>query len=540
VQRPSAVTLPPWSRSLRSWQREGVAKWAAERPQSSLAVVTPGGGKSLYSAAIAYGALSGGLVDGVIVVVPSDHLRSQLALTYAGVGIQLDPYFSNADGMYARDLVGAVVTIHQVALDPHLFRRIASRRRLLVVVDEAHHAGDNLRWGQAIDVAFAEATHIVFLSGTPFRSDSRGISLLTYDALGRVEADIVYGYRQALRDGVARPLVFHRQGGEVTWTGSDGSANTASFAGALPKQRSSERLRAALYDAGWVTEVLVRGHRILEGLRRQDRDAGGLIVCIDEAHARWVASTMAEALGFHPTVVVSADAAAGAKIKRFTDGNEPWLCAVRMVSEGVDIPRLRTLAYLTNARTELFFRQLVGRVVRARNGSTAASYVMLPDDPDLREFAQAIEDDVHGYREELPVGSARPRLAHEIASSQFESHAALHHDAGTIVGETSAAALGDPVVEAAAPPAAAAQAHGAAAPRAETALLADQKGTLRREVWSMVQTVSGRFRREPRDVYAYWAKRDGASVSQATERQLSARLRSMQTWLDENFCPVQR
>jgi len=485
---------------------------------------------------VAYGAFASGLIDGVIVVVPSDHLRSQMALTFAGIGIQLDPYLSNGDGMYARDLLGAIVTIHQVANDPRIFARILSRRRIMVVIDEVHHAGDNRRWGSGIESAFGEAAFIVALSGTPFRSDGSGISFLTYDRVGRVEADVVYGYRDALRDGIVRPLVFHRQGGEVTWTGADGSGNTATFEAALMKQRSSERLRAALYDAGWVSEVLVRANGTLEKLRRTDRDAGGIIVCIDEAHARWVAGVMAEALGFHPTVVVSADAAAGAKIKRFTDGGDPWLCAVRMVSEGVDIPRARVLPYLTNARTELFFRQMIGRVVRARNGSTAASYVMLPDDPDLRAFAVAIEEDVKGTRSEAPVG-ASSHVVLEVVESQFESHAAMHAEAGVIMGESSAAALGT-----AGPGAGAAQVAAAAlgpvATRPAATLLADRKADLKKAVWVKVGTVARRFNKEPRDVYAYWARRDNAVVSNATEMQLEARVRAMETWLQQGFCPV--
>jgi superfamily II DNA or RNA helicase len=533
----AGLNLPAWPRTLRRWQHDAVAWWARERPRSSLAVVTPGGGKSLYAAAVAYGAFGSGLIDGVIVVVPSDHLRSQMALTFAGVGIQLDPYLVNGDGMYARDLLGAVVTIHQVALEPRAFARIVGRRRIMVVIDEVHHAGDNRRWGAGIESAFGAATFIVALSGTPFRSDGSGISFLTYDRVGRVEADVVYGYRDALRDGIVRPLVFHRQGGEVTWTGADGSANTATFEAALAKQRSSERLRAALYDASWVSEVIVRANGTLEKLRRTDRDAGGIIVCIDEAHARWVSSVMAEALGFHPTVVVSADAAAGAKIKRFTDGTDPWLCAVRMVSEGVDIPRARVLPYLTNARTELFFRQMIGRVVRARNASTAASYVMLPDDPELRTFAVAIEEDVKGSRSEAAVGIARKRGVIE-AASQFESHAAIHEESGVILGESSAAALGAPGDHAGAARLVAPATLAPVAPPPAT-LLADQKQHLRRNVWVKVGEVSRRFRKEQRDVYAYWARRDNATVSNATEVQLEARLRSMDSWLREGFCPVQ-
>ncbi len=535
------MMLRPWSQPLRAWQRDAVGWWARVQPASSLAVVTPGGGKSLYAAAIAYGALAGGLVDGILVVVPSDHLRSQMAMTFAGVGMQLDPYFKNSHAEISRDVRGAVVTIHQVAQDVAVFARLVRRRRVLVVIDEVHHAGSNQRWGAAVQTAFAGATHIVALSGTPFRSDGGGISFLSYDAAGRVEADVVYGYRDALRDRIVRPVVFHRQGAEATWTGADGTLHCANFDEPLDKQRSSERLRAALTDRAWVCEVIARAHDQLDAVRRTDPRAGGLVVCMDEAHARWVAQILADVLGVRPIVVVSADTAAGAKIRRFTRSADPWLCAVRMVSEGVDIPRATVLAYLTNIKTELFFRQMIGRVVRTSGTSPNPSHVLLPDDPELRSFASAIEADVQAQRDEQPVGMTRQRIV-VPSTSRFEGHDVLHQDRGTLVGASSAAAIAEPSDGRASSRHGSAMGDrpvGGALPALDDGdLIANRKADLRRMLWRKVTLVARRFRKEPRDVYAYWRRRDGAPVSQASEVQLAARLRTMDRWLSENFCPI--
>jgi len=181
---------------------------------------------------------------------------------------------------------------------------------------------------------------------------------------------------------------------------------------------------------------------------------------------------------------------------------------------------------------------MIGRVSRARNGATTAGYVMVPDDPDLRRFARAIEEDVSGFRGENAVGAAQLR-DFEVAGSKFESHAAMHSDGGIILGESSANALGvdqgnewaDAQLSAAATPCTFAEFPDAS-------LLADRKGNLRKLVWGKVCQVARRFSKEPRDVYTYWTRRDGATVSNATVKQLAARLRSMDTWIKEGFCPV--
>ena len=91
------------------------------------------------------------------------------------VGIPLDPTFRNADGATARDFRGAVVTYAQVAAAPALHRAAPPTRRTLVVLDEVHHAGDALSWGDAVREAFEPAARRLALTGTPFRSDENPI-----------------------------------------------------------------------------------------------------------------------------------------------------------------------------------------------------------------------------------------------------------------------------------------------------------------------------------------------------------------------------
>lgn len=563
--------LPHWTQPLRRWQREAVERWAQTRPAQSLATVCPGAGKTLYAAAIAYGALLEGLVEQVLIVVPSDHLRTQAALTFADVGVQLDPTFSNSTPSIARDLLGAVVTYQQVGQDPEVFHEIVGGsprrpRRTLVVLDELHHAGEHELWGQGLRRAFSGATHILALSGTPFRSDETPVAFVTYDTDGRVVSDTIYGYREALRDDVVRPLVFYRQGGSVDWTDpATGATERHSFDDALNERGSRQRLRAALRDSKWVTAVLERAHATLESLRRSDPDVAGLIVAVNERHARWIAHLMQKALGIYPIVVTYVDASAGDKIRQFRNGRAPWLIAVRMVSEGVDIPRARVMVYLTTILTQMFFLQMVGRVVRVRDGAVVPAFVFFPDDPALREWALAIEQDVHSVRRIDPLLAAQlktagvPELATDAApetaapSIEEFTESADHVERGQIVGTVSAEVIESlphrpriSVVRIPAPlppslasrPVAPATGSPVEAERTDPVLLADEKHRLRAECNALAKTVAERFRVEVKAVHGLLRRRDGGvPLGEATAGQLRRRKKAMDRWLAEGFFP---
>jgi hypothetical protein len=88
--------------------------------------------------------------------------------------------------------------------------------------------------------------------------------------------------------------------------------------------------------------------------------------------------------------VLSDDPAASKRIGKFADSAARWMVAVRMVSEGVDVPRLAVGVYATSVSTPLFFAQAVGRFVRARKRGETAS-VFVPSVPVLLGFAAELE-----------------------------------------------------------------------------------------------------------------------------------------------------
>jgi superfamily II DNA or RNA helicase len=243
--------------------------------------------------------------------------------------------------------------------------------------------------------AFARSRFRLLLSGTPFRSDNTAIPWVVYDDEGVSCADYGYGYTDALLDGVCRPVTFHTYGGDMEWV-SDGRVRRADFGVVLPAVEAARRLRTALDpDGDWITHVLRDADATLRGLRAGSHpEAGALVVASDKEHAEKLALRLARVTGERPDVVTSDAPDASARIARFASGSAPWLVSVLMVSEGVDIPRLRVGVYATTARTELFFRQVIGRFIRRTPApKDQMSQVFLPSDPRLKQLATQIEEE---------------------------------------------------------------------------------------------------------------------------------------------------
>jgi superfamily II DNA or RNA helicase len=373
---------------LRLWQRQALDAYRSDGDPDFLAVATPGAGKTLF--ALTAARLTLPRLDGrLVVVAPTRHLKIQWSTAAEQFGLHLDTDWSPQHRL-PRDLHGIVVTYQQVATAPAEIAAIAAGG--LVILDEVHHAGDDLAWGDAVSVAFDGAARRLALSGTPFRSDTAAIPFLRYVG-GQVVPDVEYGYAEALGDGgVVRPVYFPRFGGHMEWTAPDGSDLAATFDDPLPRVQANQRLRAALsLDGEWLPAVLGHAHTELERIRDRQADAGGLVIAIDQEHAQGIARLLRDRFGARATVAVSEDPAASDKIARFAGGTDRWIVAVRMVSEGVDIPRLRVGVHATTTTTELFFRQAVGRVVRYTGGRGRA-YMFVPDDPRLRHYATTIAE----------------------------------------------------------------------------------------------------------------------------------------------------
>jgi superfamily II DNA or RNA helicase len=361
-----------------------------------LASATPAAGKTTFGLRVAHELLASGAVGRVCVVAPTTHICRQWAAAAATVGIDLEPGRANAEGPEPPDRDGVAVTYQTIAAGPAIHRRACMSRPTLLIADEPHHLGELAAWGEGAATAFGGARLRLLLSGTPFRSDNTAIPWVRYDDEGISAADHAYTYTDALIDGVCRPITFLAYGGEMEWT-SGGKTRSAAFDTVLPREESARRLRTALDARGdWIGEVLRDADARLDECRATGHpDAGGLVVAADKAHAAAIAERLRAVCGGEaPAVVTSDDPGASAAIDRFAAGSTRWLVSVLMVSEGVDVPRLRVGVYATPARTELFFRQVVGRFVRRTPAPRRQmSYLLLPADPRLKELAARVEEE---------------------------------------------------------------------------------------------------------------------------------------------------
>ncbi|QCB94098.1 DEAD/DEAH box helicase [Cellulomonas shaoxiangyii] len=394
---PAFPARAPWGAagSLRAWQAEAIEQYRQTSPRDFLAVATPGAGKTTFALRIATELLEARVVRRVTVVAPTEHLKKQWADAAARVGIRLDPRFTNAQGRHGAGYDGVAVTYAQVASKPALHAARTGAERTLVILDEVHHGGDALSWGDAVREAFEGATRRLALTGTPFRSDTAPIPFVTYAADGhgirRSVADFTYGYGDALRDHVVRPVLFMSYSGSMRWRTRAGDEIAARLGEPLTKDMTAQAWRTALDPNGeWIPSVITAADRRLTEVRRTVPDAGAMIIATDQTDARAYAGHIARITGESPTVVLSDDEGASDRIEEFGASDARWLVAVRMVSEGVDVPRLAVGVYATSAATPLFFAQVIGRFVRARRRGETAS-VFLPSVPQLLELASTME-----------------------------------------------------------------------------------------------------------------------------------------------------
>ena len=418
--------------TLRPWQRDALDAFARRSCDDVLVVACPGAGKTTFALAAARQYL-GGEHRPIVVVVPTQHLKQQWAEAATRFGIHLDHQW-NGRSAVAPDMHGIVTTYAQAASATAVLAGVSAGG--IVVLDEVHHAADDRAWGTGVRDAFAGASCRLLLSGTPFRTDDNPIPFVRYSFgdYGDALADVEYGYGEALADGgVVRPVFFPRFDGHMEWRAADGEEHSATFNDDLVRAQWGARLRTALSPEGeWLPSVLDKAHERLTDIRRTHPEAGGLVIATDHEHAHAVARLLKRRHRIDAAVALSDDPQASARIARFAGSSEPWIIAVRMISEGVDIPRLRVGVFATTTATPMFFRQAVGRIARWTPGlRSQRAYLYVPDDPRLRlhaldiatarrhsiEFRRGRRDAEEGEFDRLP--------ATERAEDQLSLFAAL-------------------------------------------------------------------------------------------------------------------
>ena len=540
---------------LRPWQKAALDAFLASPRADFLAVATPGAGKTTFALTAARQALASS-PGRLIVVAPTQHLKIQWAQAAAAFDLHLEPHWSAADGRLPSDMHGVVTTYQQVATSAAALRAMSAGA--FVVFDELHHAGDERAWGAGITAAFEAATRRLALSGTPFRSDTIAIPFVQYYD-GIACPNFEYGYSEALLDsGVVRPVYFPRTDGQMEWVAPDGSLQAASFADPLDRGRVGQRLRTALSVEGeWLPAVLAQANAELTAVRADRPDAAGLVIATDQEHARAIGDLLRRRFRVKATVVTSDDTTASARISAFAAGTDPWIVAVRMVSEGVDVPRLHVGVFATTTTTELFFRQAVGRIVRWTAGQPRQrAYLFIPDDARLRALAHRIAEQrrhslhrrARAERPEIdpradPMGAAVEQLSLFAALSAVPVGATRATEVATIRSwEADSAGLTDTdrTIEVALPPAPPTGGAGAAPPSTDEPLdpgqpvrtLRERKRLLRDRNADRVRELVRTTGLSHQQVNFELNRLSGLErITEATGEQLERRLHHADTWL---------
>lgn len=554
--------------STREWQTVAMQGFLQSSGENYLVSAAPGSGKTRFALAAAKKLKDAGMIDRLIVVCPSAHLRKQWAdSAHAHAGLHIDPYFKNDDGMFARDYDGVAITYHSVAKAPSIYRRMTGQARTLVVFDEIHHAGesDNLSWGSALTEAFSPAYRRLLLSGTPFRSDYNPIPFVRYvedsDGKLRSKADYSYDYGEALTHGVVRSITFNAKDAQSKW--QDAGVIIEGRLDNKDAYQWKKALRTALTpDGNWIPSVLRDANDELTNTRTLYPNAGGLVIAEDQNKARQYAKMLEQISGSNVVVAISDDKGASDAINAFRESSDRWLVAVKMVSEGVDIPRLTVGVYATNTVAPLFFTQVVGRFVRRATGDDdVVASLYIPSVPPLLELASEIERARDHVLEEQSAGTGEQRESRDtdtlpldlfvpLDSSERINHSTIHSSVSYSPDEIAraerliadigagpnyrpeviakmlrAASIGSPVSES--PEVVAVDATSVMEPK-----LADQKKALKQRISRLVGKLARRTGGDYSHIHSSLNSSVGErSIQQATVPTLEKRITLLTEWL---------
>ena len=415
---------------LRPWQQKCLAKatdWLVTTRSDSRFLINaaPGAGKTIAACSIAQVLFELNEIDRVVVIAPRVEVVDQWAKDFQLVTGRHMSRITRADG----DINGLGIDVcctwsATQGLSPEL-DAVCTHQRVLVICDEHHHAAVEAAWGRSADSAFKNAAFGLILTGTPIRSDGAESVWLAYDNAGAIDqpaaGSYTLSYGEAVDLGYCRPATFHRHEGRFTVTLNSGESVSVSGQGSIDLPGNLKRipgLQRALdfallaktpqfesdnvtpLNGGYQCTMMEWAIAKLNELRLRMPEAGGLVIAPDVEMAEYMSALIEMLEGEKPVIVHHKVPNPGARIKAFKSTDKRWLVSVGMVSEGVDIPRLRVLVYLPYAMTELAFRQAVGRVVRTKGiDDDTRAYVVMPNLQLFDAYARRVEA-------EMPASSA--------------------------------------------------------------------------------------------------------------------------------------
>jgi superfamily II DNA or RNA helicase len=385
---------------LREWQKE-CAEEALEKYQSGsshfLCLASPGAGKTMMAAEVAKRMLELDLVDLIICFAPSSAVVSSIESTFTHI---LGRNFNGGLGA-----VGAAYTYHSLLYSDKSFWDSLQLYRVFVIFDEIHHcSGDSLdnanMWGGEILALVQQcASYTLALTGTPWRTDNTPIVLSHYtDPDGEICCDYVYGLNEAIVDGVCRkPKIVLINSNNLVFSSEGTVKNFGSIADFLSETFAS--YQSIIWHPEAMKYVLKAGCEKLREIRKINSDAGGLVVASSVEHAYQLLSILEIEFAQTATIVTYHDRDALTKIAHYRQATTEWIVSVGMISEGTDIPRLQVCCHLSTVKTELYFRQVLGRILRVNQSKNQEAWLFTMATDELTLFANRLVEDLpDGYK----------------------------------------------------------------------------------------------------------------------------------------------
>ncbi len=416
--------------NLRPWQAEALKKCLSwflhgSKQKHFLINAAPGAGKTIAACVIARELLNKKIVSRVIVIAPRTEVVRQWARDFKDV----TSFFMGPITSAQKEVIGQFhmcATWNAVQGLQDAFHAVCKSENTLVICDEHHHAAVKAAWGDSAESAFAAAKHVIVLTGTPIRSDGEKNIWFAYDDNGRIEHPDEGTYTLTYGDAVdleyCRPVTFHRHEGKFSIDLDDGIKVHVSGAQPLPPSKIVKipQLQRALHffklacqpqylkdkktpnPDGYQGTMFEWANSKLDDLRMRMPNAGGLIIAPNVELAEYFKALVETMDGETPSIVHSHKEGSENVIEAFRNSGKKWIVSVAMITEGVDIKRLRVLLYLPGAVTELAFRQAIGRVVRTSGPEDdTRAYVVMPAFDRLESYARRIE-------EEMPAKARAP------------------------------------------------------------------------------------------------------------------------------------
>lgn len=381
---------------LRKWQSACVSR-AIENyhyDKHFFCLATPGAGKTIMASAVAKELLKRDKIDYVICFSPSRSICEGIKEVFSR---ELHSPFSGRIGS-----TGVSLTYQSLLAGHNVLLSELANSRVLVVLDEIHHcAGSEFVQGNAWGIQLLEqvsslATFTLSLSGTPWRTDGSPITFAKYDSATKsLSYQFEYGLKEAIQDKACRiPRVVSIDVEKINKKGAFKHQSYTSVTEFL-KDHENNYIDLLLNES-LIFEVLKRGVQCLSELRKTSSSAAGLVVAASYQHALMIKKVLEQKLLQDVVLVSYKDEGSVEQIEAFKNGNERWIVSIAMVSEGVDIPRLQVCCHLSDVKTELYFRQVLGRIIRMSEDKSDTCYFYTLAEEKLVTYAERLEQEVSG------------------------------------------------------------------------------------------------------------------------------------------------